>query len=134
MSFFLTFRLMKIAIFGTGYVGIVTAVGLADTGKNIICIDNDEDKIDNLTELLIKETGTLGVRLLKQQRYCLKRKVNEHKISIQGHDFVIHEKIAMDHNGNIVQKKMEFEDIKIVAEKLHLSIREVENIIWDLLR
>jgi len=100
----------------------------------LIQVITNEDKIENLTELLIKETGTLGVRLLKQQRYCLERKVNEHKISIQGHDFVIHEKTAMDHNGNIVQKKMEFEDLKIVADKLHLSIREVENIVWNLLR
>ncbi len=100
----------------------------------LIQVITNEDKIDNLTELLIKETGTLGVRLLKQQRYCLERKVNEHKISIQGHDFVIHEKTAMDHNGNIVQKKMEFEDLKIVADKLHLSIREVENLVWNLLK
>ncbi|MBA7552083.1 hypothetical protein ES705_44637 [subsurface metagenome] len=40
----------------------------------------------------------------------------------------------MHHNGNIVQKKIEFEDLKIVADKLHLSIREIENIIWNLLR
>ena len=100
----------------------------------LIQVITNEDKIESLTELLIKETGTLGVRLLKQQRYCLERKVNEYKISIQGQNFVIHEKIAMDHNGNIVQKKMEFEDLKIVANKLHISIREVENIVSDLLR
>ncbi len=92
----------------------------------LISVITNEDKVESLTELLIKETGTLGVRLLKQQRYCLERKVNEHKISIQGHDFVIHEKTAMDHNGNIVQKKIEFEDLKTIADKLHLSIRDVE--------
>ena len=100
----------------------------------LISVITNEDKVENLTELLIKETGTLGVRLLKQQRYCLERKVNEHKISIQGHDFVIHQKTAMDHNGNIVQKKIEFEDLKIIADKLHLSIREVDNIVLDLLK
>ncbi len=41
---------MKIAIFGTGYVGIVTAVGLADKGKDIICIDNDKSKIKKIKE------------------------------------------------------------------------------------
>jgi len=59
----------------------------------------------------------------------LKRKIKEHKISIEGHNFVIHEKIAMDHNGIIIKKKTEFEDLKIVADKLHLSIREVENLV-----
>lgn len=37
---------MRISVFGTGYVGLVTAVGLANTGKDIICIDNDQQKID----------------------------------------------------------------------------------------
>ena len=100
----------------------------------IISVITNGDKVESLTELLIKETGTLGVRLLKQQRYCLERKVNEHKISIEGQNFVIHEKIAMDQNGNIVQKKIEFEDLKIIADKLHISIREVDNIVWHLIK
>ena len=60
--------------------------------------------------------------------------INEHKISIQGHNFIIHEKTAMDQNGNIIQKKMEFEDLKIIADKLHISIREVDNIVWHLIK
>ena len=36
---------MKIAIAGTGYVGLVTAVCIASTGHNVTCVDVDEDKI-----------------------------------------------------------------------------------------
>ena len=32
---------MKISIIGTGYIGLVTRVCLADFGNNIICVDND---------------------------------------------------------------------------------------------
>lgn len=39
---------MKIVVFGTGYVGLVTAVGLANTGKNVICIDNNQEKIEKI--------------------------------------------------------------------------------------
>ena len=39
---------MKIAIFGTGYVGLVSAVCLAETGKEIYCIDNDQNKIEKI--------------------------------------------------------------------------------------
>ena len=39
---------MKIAILGTGYVGLVTGIGLANTGKNVICIDNDEEKVQKI--------------------------------------------------------------------------------------
>ena len=39
---------MKIAIVGTGYVGLVTGVCFADVGINVTCVDIDKTKIDNL--------------------------------------------------------------------------------------
>ena len=39
---------MKIAIIGTGYVGLPTGVGFAELGNNVICIDKDENKIKAL--------------------------------------------------------------------------------------
>ena len=38
---------MKIAIAGTGYVGLVTGVGLAEVGhENVVCLDVDKQKVD----------------------------------------------------------------------------------------
>ena len=39
---------MKIAIVGTGYVGLPTGVGLASFGNDVVCIDKDEAKINML--------------------------------------------------------------------------------------
>ncbi|CAA7603144.1 UDP-glucose 6-dehydrogenase [Acididesulfobacillus acetoxydans] len=36
---------MRIAIAGTGYVGLVTGVCLAEKGHNVVCVDTDENKI-----------------------------------------------------------------------------------------
>ena len=36
---------MKIAIIGTGYVGLPSGVGLAELGNDVICIDCDPQKI-----------------------------------------------------------------------------------------
>lgn len=50
---------MKIAIVGSGYVGLVTGVCLADFGHDVMCIDTDERKIDalKLGEIPIYEPG-----------------------------------------------------------------------------
>jgi UDPglucose 6-dehydrogenase len=39
---------MRIAIFGTGYVGLVTGTCLAEVGHEIFCVDIDEAKVDGL--------------------------------------------------------------------------------------
>ena len=44
---------MKIAIIGTGYVGLVTGTCLSETGNHVCCIDNDINKINKLKQGLI---------------------------------------------------------------------------------
>lgn len=39
---------MKIAVIGTGYVGLVTGTCLAEIGNDVICVDNNAKKIDVL--------------------------------------------------------------------------------------
>ena len=44
---------MKISVIGTGYVGLVTGTCLAETGNDVLCIDNDKDKVKQLKEGIV---------------------------------------------------------------------------------
>jgi UDPglucose 6-dehydrogenase len=63
---------MKIAVIGTGYVGLVTGTCLAETGNHVCCVDIDEKKINKLRQgqITIYEPGLekLFERNLKEER------------------------------------------------------------------
>ncbi|PLU84363.1 MULTISPECIES: UDP-glucose dehydrogenase family protein [Pseudomonas] len=44
---------MKITVFGSGYVGLVTGTCLADVGHHVVCVDVDQRKIDGLKKGII---------------------------------------------------------------------------------
>jgi len=50
---------MKVTIFGSGYVGLVSGACLADVGNEVVCVDIDHDKIERLKrgEVPIYEPG-----------------------------------------------------------------------------
>src|ERR1700736_4650681 len=54
---------MRITIFGSGYVGLVTGACLADAGNHVVCVDVDERKIAMLKQggLPIHEPGLEAV-------------------------------------------------------------------------
>ena len=39
---------MKIAVVGTGYVGLVTGTCFAETGNDVICVDVNREKVEQL--------------------------------------------------------------------------------------
>mgnify|MGYP003344858802 CR=1 FL=1 len=63
---------MKIAVIGTGYVGLVTGTCFAETGNKVICVDIDKNKVDKLSsgQITIFEPGleVLFKRNLKEGR------------------------------------------------------------------
>ena len=63
---------MKIAVIGTGYVGLVSGTCFAETGNTVICVDIDKEKVKRLTggEITIYEPGLekLFLRNLKEKR------------------------------------------------------------------
>ena len=44
---------MKVTVFGIGYVGLVQAAVLAEVGHDVLCVDVDATKVENLKKGII---------------------------------------------------------------------------------
>lgn len=72
---------MKIAVIGTGYVGLVSGTCFAETGNNVVCVDIDKRKIEKLKngQITIFEPGLehLFERNAKQGRITFTTNIEE---------------------------------------------------------
>ena len=72
---------MKISVIGTGYVGLVVGTCLAESGNDVICIDNDPSKIARLkkAESTIFEPGLqeLLTRNVKEKRLRFSTRITD---------------------------------------------------------
>ena len=63
---------MKIAVVGTGYVGLVTGTCFAETGNKVTCVDIDKAKVEKLSggQITIYEPGLekIFLRNIKEAR------------------------------------------------------------------
>ena len=72
---------MRIAVIGTGYVGLVTGTCFAETGNEVVCVDIDAKKVEKMRkgEVPIYEPhlDTLFERNIKQGRLTFTTKIEE---------------------------------------------------------
>lgn len=80
---------MKLAVIGTGYVGLVAGVCFADAGNDVVCVDIDPDKVEALKrgEVPIYEPGLAAIleRAIRDERISF---TTSHADAVPGADAI----------------------------------------------
>lgn len=82
------------------------------------------ERYQGLVEILMEETGTLGVRIKEEPRIVADRIRNSYRFMIFGEEFFVRVKVSK-HCGRIISAKPEFEDMKKAALKLNVPLKDV---------
>ena len=77
-----------------------------------------------LVEVLMEETGTLGVRVREEPRIVADRVRRSYPFVISGQVFSVRVKVSK-HCGRVISIKPEFEDMKQAAQKLNIPLKDV---------
>jgi uncharacterized protein (TIGR00299 family) protein len=96
----------------------------------VICSDEIEKDI---AKIIFKETGTLGIRKSRMERYILNRFNLLIPIEIEKENVVINVKISKNSTGEITNIKPEFEDIKKISDKFNYPLKRTIEIVNNLI-
>ena len=100
--------------------------GITKKGRptNLICIICNDEKVNEITDILVLETGTLGIRISDSNRIIVPRTNHSFSLTFEGKSFEIKYKKSMYKEKT--HFKIEFEDLKNISETLEKPIRDVE--------
>jgi len=117
----------KIMAHGAKDVTISSAITKKGRPTNLVSVICDSDTMNSIMDLLVTETGTLGVRIRTSERYIVPRAVKTLSVNIQGQSFDVRYKTRDLNNGS--HFKIESDDIKEISSALSISFKETEELL-----
>lgn len=90
-----------------------------------------EEDLDRLVKLVMDETGTLGVRVIRCSRYVLEREVLPVEVEVGGIRREVRVKVSRDKDGRVVQVKPEYEDLRRLSEKTGIPLRKLRQTVVE---
>ncbi len=110
---------------GAKDVSIIPAFTKKNRPAQIVKVIADQKDVSHLSEVLIAETGTLGVRVYYCERHIICRELLMVDLLVMGNKETVRVKVSKDAQGRIIRIKPEFEDLKVLAEKTKKPLREL---------
>lgn len=123
----------KIMAIGAKDVTVSPAITKKGRPTNLVSVICDTGSQNDIIDLLISETGTLGIRVRTSQRYIVPRSITQVPITINDKNFTVRCKLARE-DETIKNFKVESDDIKLISEKIGLSFKQCEEKIRILVR
>jgi len=117
----------KIMAQGAKDVTISSAITKKGRPTNLVSVICDSDTMNSIMDLLVTETGTLGVRIRTSERYIVPRAVKTVSVNIQGQSFDVRYKTRDLNNGS--HFKIESDDVKEISGVLSISFKETEELL-----
>ncbi|NWK06417.1 nickel pincer cofactor biosynthesis protein LarC [Marine Group I thaumarchaeote] len=117
----------KIMAQGAKDVTISSAITKKGRPTNLVSVICDSDTMNSIMDLLVTETGTLGVRIRTSERYIVPRSVKIVSVNIQGQSFDVRYKTRDLSNGS--HFKIESDDIREISSALSISFKDTEELL-----
>jgi uncharacterized protein (TIGR00299 family) protein len=113
---------------GAKDVSVIPTTTKKNRPGNLIRVICDYEVLNTVLDALIKESGTLGVRVQQTSRYVVPRITLSVPISIKGEEFLVRVKVVKEQD-KVIYAKPEYDDVKNVSVKLKIPFRIASSMI-----
>ena len=118
----------KIMEKGAKDVTITPAITKKGRPTNIITVICDSVSLNSILNLLVSETGTLGVRIRSSERFVVPRTIVSIPIQLNEKNYNVRCKITREKN-TVKSFKVESDDIKLIADSINQPFKKAEELI-----
>ena len=114
---------------GASDVSVTPIIMKKNRPGSLLKVISPQKNRDILVEEIFRQTGSLGIRISpNMHRGIAKREFEKKTIEINGEEFEVTFKIGYV-NGEIISKRAEYEDLKAIAEKTGIPLKNVREMI-----
>jgi len=113
-------------VMGKGARDVSIYHGITKKGRptNLVSVICTSETVDEIMDLLVLETGTLGIRISDSNRFIVPR--TNHDVFITLNDQLFHVHCKKSSFKGKIDFKIEFDDLKKISNVLDKSIKETE--------
>ncbi len=115
-------------------VQVIPSIGKKNRPFYIVKVLSKIEDRDRLLEVLMSETGSLGVRVIEVPRIVAERRIFKVEVEVMGKKFSVRVKRAWLLSGKVISVRPEYEDLRRIAAELNLPLRVVEQIVMEKLK
>ncbi|MDP9197000.1 MAG: nickel pincer cofactor biosynthesis protein LarC [Thermoproteota archaeon] len=112
-------------LYNKGAHDVVILQGITKKNRPVFVIKviSDNIKLQPIIDTLFIESGSLGIRIRETNRSTIVRSTVTVPVSISKEYFDVRVKVSKDHDGKITHVKPEFDDVKLISEKMKIPYR-----------
>ena len=123
----LGYAMQRIIDNGALDVSLIPTIGKKGRPSNVLKVITNLSKSEFFSDLVMRETGTLGVRVYPMSRFIQMRENLKASITINNNDEEIDVKVVKSESGEIIQFKPEFDQIVKLSEKYKINLIELKD-------
>jgi len=103
--------------------------GITKKGRptNLVSVICSDENVEEIVDILVLETGTLGIRISESNRFTVPRTIHTISLTLNGKSFQVNYKKS-SFKGK-TDFKIEFDDLKNVSNTIDKSIKETESLL-----